>query len=109
MSENRPCDNPAMRLDDRFDDLLASLAGFHRSWLVALGLEGGLFRALRDAGEQGLTPAALPQLTADLASGERRVVDVHCGGGRWLIAMARRYPGLRLVGVEFEPDSVARA
>ena len=37
------------------------------------------------------------------------MVDVHCGGGRWLIAMARRFPALELVGVEFEPDSVARA
>ena len=52
--------------------------------------------------------AALPQLVADLSRGGR-VVDVHCGGGRWLIAMARRFPALSLVGVEFEPDSVARA
>ena len=52
--------------------------------------------------------AALPQLVADLSRGGR-VVDVHCGGGRWLIAMARRFPGLELVGVEFEPDSVIRA
>jgi SAM-dependent methyltransferase len=37
------------------------------------------------------------------------VLDVHSGGGRWLIAMARRFPELTLVGVEFEPDSVARA
>ncbi len=52
--------------------------------------------------------AELPQLVADLARGGR-VVDIHCGGGRWLIAMARRFPALELVGVEFEPDSVARA
>jgi len=52
--------------------------------------------------------AALPQLAADLRHGGR-VLDVHCGGGRWLIAMARRFPGLDLVGVEFEPDSVERA
>lgn len=52
--------------------------------------------------------AALPQLVADLSRGGR-VLDVHCGGGRWLIAMAGRFPELRLVGVEFEPDSVARA
>ena len=52
--------------------------------------------------------AALPQLVADLARGGR-VVDVHCGGGRWLVAMARRFPDLELVGVEFEADSVARA
>jgi SAM-dependent methyltransferase len=201
--------------DDRFDDLIASLGGFHRTWLVYLGLELGLFAAIRAAGRDGLTPAdlatatgthgpavetwawaadahelallengrltisddvaamlldgeradhlggqfvhavtaamdwggmvdffrtgqpiadrpdryraaierltrqdiavffqevlaALPQLVADLSRGGR-VVDVHCGGGRWLVAMARRFPELSLVGVEFEPDSVARA
>jgi SAM-dependent methyltransferase len=52
--------------------------------------------------------AELPQLVGDLATGGR-VVDIHCGGGRWLIAMARRFPRLELVGLEFEPDSVARA
>ena len=205
-----------MRLDDRFDDLLGSLAGFHGAWLIALGLELGLFETLREAGEGGLTAteladrvdcdagavevwawaadahelaifeggrltedpdissillddqlpeflggqfahavtasmdwermaeffrtgrpfrdrpdryreaierltvqdiavffqealAALPQLVADLGSGNRRVLDVHSGGGRWLITMARRFPGLELVGLEFEPDSVARA
>jgi SAM-dependent methyltransferase len=201
--------------DDRFDDLVASLAGFHRSWLVYLGLELGLFARLRTAGAAGISPselaaatetrpeaiaawswaadahdlvtleddrlaidvdiagillddqraeylggqfahavvasmdwggmaeffrtgqpiqsrpdryreaierltrqdiavffqevlAAVPQLAADLARGGR-VVDVHCGGGRWLVAMARRFPNLELVGVEFEADSVARA
>ena len=204
-----------MGLDDRFDDLIASLGGFHRSWLVYLGIELGLLGRLRDAGDAGLTTdelaaqagcrptaieawawaadahelvtfeagrltvdhdvavvlldegrpeflggqfvhatvasldwggmldffrtgtpvgarpdryriaierltaqdiavffqealAELPQLVADLSRGGR-VVDVHCGGGRWLIAMARRFPGLELVGVEFEPDSAARA
>jgi SAM-dependent methyltransferase len=201
--------------EDRFDDLIASLGGFHRSWLVYLGIELGLFARIRDAGEPGITPdelatatgtnpeaigawswatdahdltrfddghltidhdtaqillderrsdflggqfvhavvasmdwggmaeffrngtpildrpdryraaierltrqdiavffeevlAALPQLTVELSHGGR-VVDVHCGGGRWLIAMARRFPQLELVGVEFEADSVARA
>jgi SAM-dependent methyltransferase len=51
---------------------------------------------------------ALPQLVADLRPGAR-VLDVHCGGGRWLIAMARRFPDVRFTGIEFEPDSVARA
>jgi SAM-dependent methyltransferase len=204
-----------MRLDDRFDDLIGSLGGFHRSWLIYLGIELGLFAHLRDAGRAGLTAerlaalagcqpkaieawawaadahdlltldgdrlegdedvevilldagraeflggqfvhatvatldwggmldffrtgepirdrpdryrvaierltaqdiavffqealAELPQLVADL-SGGGRVVDIHCGGGRWLIAMARRFPGLELVGVEFEADSVVRA
>lgn len=201
--------------DEPFDSLIDSLAGFHRTWLVYLGLELGLFSAVREAGLAGLSApelavatsthptaietwmwaadahglmtvedgravldddvarillddeaadslggqfihaavasmdwgsmtdyfrtglpvrerpdryrvaierltrqdiavffqealAVLPQLAADLRAGGR-VVDVHCGGGRWLVAMARRFPNLELVGVEFEADSVARA
>jgi SAM-dependent methyltransferase len=204
-----------MRLDDRFDELIDSLTGYHQTWLVYLGVELGLFEQLRSAGSDGLPAdelarrsgcdpraiaawvsaadahdlaefhgdrlvldedtamilldekrpeflggqfvhaviasldwsgmlaffrsgvpvpdrpdryrqsierltvqdvavffqealAELPQLVSDLARGGR-VVDIHCGGGRWLIAMARRFPALELVGVEFEPDSVARA
>jgi SAM-dependent methyltransferase len=51
---------------------------------------------------------AFPQLVADLRPGTR-ILDVHCGGGRWLVAMARKFPGTTLTGVEYEPDSVARA
>jgi SAM-dependent methyltransferase len=204
-----------MALDDRFDDLIASLGGFHRSWLVYLGIELGLLARVRDEGATGLTTAELaaqtgcqpkaidawawaadahdlvrledgrltmdhdvavvlldegrpeylggqfvhatvasldwggmveffrsgrpigkrpdryrvaierltaqdiavffqealaelPQLVAELSRGGR-VVDVHCGGGRWLIAMARRFPAVELVGIEFEPDSADRA
>jgi SAM-dependent methyltransferase len=56
--------------------------------------------------QEGL--AALPDLAARLAAGGR-VLDVACGGGKWLIAVATRFPTTELVGVEFEPDSVARA
>jgi SAM-dependent methyltransferase len=56
--------------------------------------------------QEGL--AALPDLAARLAAGGR-VLDVACGGGRWLVAVAQRFPATTLVGVEFEPDSVARA
>lgn len=204
-----------MVLDDRFEELAGSLAGFYRTWFVFAGLELGLLRELRDAGETGLgldelaeatgtdagalgawawgaeahelvtvedgrlravpdvaavlldperpeylggqfvhaatasldygllldwlrtgrpmtyrpdryriaierltvqdvavffqeALAALPQLVVDLRPGSR-IVDVHCGGARWLIAMAKRFPGTTLVGVEFEPDSVERA
>jgi SAM-dependent methyltransferase len=204
-----------MRLDDRYDELIDSLGGFFRSWIVYIGLELGLFARLRDAGPDGMTVeelaersgcvpaaidlwswasdahglarlhgdrisgdvdvlavllddqrpeflggqfvhavvasqdwdrmleffrtgepvrsrpdryreaierltvqdvavffgevlAAMPQLVADLSRGGT-VADVHCGGGRWLIAMAQRFPAIRLVGLEFEPDSVARA
>ena len=50
-------------LDDRFDDLIASLGGFHRSWLVYLGIELGLFARLREAGPAGLAPAELAAAT----------------------------------------------
>ena len=204
-----------MSIDDRFEDLAAALGGFYRTWFIDIGLELGLFAAIRAAGDEGLTPddlaartethaevvgqwawgadahglvdlldgrltlpedvaavlldsdrpeylggqfvhaataaldyggllgfvrtgvpvtdrpdryriaierltvqdiavffqealAAIPQLVAELLPGGR-AVDVHCGGGRWLIAMAKRFPGLELVGIEFEPDSVERA
>ena len=204
-----------MRLDDRFDEMVDTLAGFHRTWIVYLGVELGLFAQLRAAGQRGLTAneladssgcapgpiaawvsaadahdlaelvddrlqldeesavvlldearpeflggqfvhsvvasldwagmldffrtgeptlerpdryrqsiarltvqdvavffqealAELPQLVGDLSRGGR-VVDIHCGGGRWLIAMAQRFPATELVGLEFEPDSAARA
>lgn len=204
-----------MRIDDRFDDLVASLGGFYRTWYVYVGLELGLLQRLRDAGDEGITAdelarrtgteprlladwawgadahdlvvvedgrisvpddvarvlldadsseylggqflhaavgsmdyghlldvfrtgktvasrpdryrtaielltvqdiavffqevlASVPELVVDLKPGTR-ILDVHCGGGRWLIAMARRFPGTLLTGVEFEHDSVARA
>jgi SAM-dependent methyltransferase len=210
------CDNlPTMRLDDRFDDLVTSLGGFYRAWVIQLGLELGLFTALREAQPNGLAPAelaaasatapdpiaawcraayasdlvdsdgerlrlddvtasilldpdrpeylggqfaytvtasldyadmaqlfrtgrtvgvrppryyrsieqltrqdiavffeevlaAIPDLVTLLAGGAD-VVDLHCGGGRWLVAVARRFASARLVGVESEPDSTARA
>ena len=204
-----------MPLDDRFDDLVVSLVGFYRAWVIQLGIELGLFARLREAGTNGLTRAelaaaataaaepisawcdaayaadlvaddgrrvsldpdvasilldkdrpeylggqftytvtasldygrmaeyvrtglpvgsrsaryywaieqltrqdiavffeealaALPDLVADLVRG-MDVVDLNCGGGRWLAAIARRFPATRLVGVDPEPDSVARA
>jgi len=56
--------------------------------------------------QEGL--AELPDLAASLVRGGR-VLDVACGGGKWLIAVASRFPETQLVGVEYEPDSVARA
>ena len=204
-----------MSLDDRFDALIETLAGFHRTWILYLGLELGLLERIRASGEAGIAPdeladaaecsrepvlawtiaaaahdvvsydgrritidpdiarilldehraeylggqfihtvvasldhdrlvdvfrtgvpvrsrpdrfrasierltrqdvavffqealAALPDLVGSLAAGIR-VADVHCGGGRWLVAMARRFPDSRFVGVESEPDSAERA
>jgi SAM-dependent methyltransferase len=56
--------------------------------------------------QEGL--AELPDLAGRLRDGGR-ILDVACGGGKWLIAVATRFPATELVGVEFEPDSVARA
>ncbi len=205
-----------MHLDERFDDLAASLGGFYRAWVIHLGLELGFFAVLRRAGAAGTDSrrswprpraptrtrrpagawppspatssagtasarrlddatatilldvdrpeylggqfvhsvtasldtedlvehlrtgrtvttrppryhrsielltrqdiavffeealAAIPNLVTDLVRGID-VVDLHCGGGRWLVAVARRFPACRLVGVESEPDSTARA
>jgi SAM-dependent methyltransferase len=204
-----------MSIDDAFDELAGSLVGFHRTWVVYLGLELGLFERIRDAGPGGIDLPALaaeagcslpavrawalaahaseivdldgttaridpdmatvlldeqkpdylggqfiysvtasmdhdalagvmrsgavaaerppryhraierltrqdigvffeealgflPDLVPDLMRGGD-VLDLHCGGGRWLVAMAKRFPATRLVGVEAEPDSVARA
>jgi hypothetical protein len=48
-----------MPLDDRFEDLVGSLTGFYRAWVVQLGIELGLFARLREAGADGLTRAEL--------------------------------------------------
>jgi SAM-dependent methyltransferase len=202
-------------LDDRFDELVTALSGFYQTWVVYLGLELGLFDALRSSHPAGLTAvelaersgcrpepvaawaraahafeladitgdrltidadaavvlldeqrpeylggqfvstivasldyegmtdffrtgrpiaprperyrraverlttqdiavffeeglANLPDLVADLVRGGR-IVDIHCGGARWLIAMARQFPRLELVGIELEPDTIDRA
>ena len=50
-----------MRTDDRFDDMVASLGGFYRTWYVYVGLELGLLQRLREAGPAGLTPDELAQ------------------------------------------------
>lgn len=204
-----------MTIDDRYDELVTSLGGFYRTWIVYLGIELGFFRSIAGAGEEGIAADALaaacstdpratttwtwaatahqlvepvddrfrldPDLAAALLDDDRpeflggqfvhsvvasldwdamveffrtgrpiaqrpdryrsaieavtkqdiavffqealaalpelvvslsrpaRVLDVHCGGGRWLVAMARRFPDLELIGVEAEEDSLARA
>ena len=50
----------------------------------------------------------LPDLVVALARGGR-VADIHCGGGRWLVAMARRFPEVELYGVESEAEPAERA
>ena len=49
-----------MPLDDRFDDLVTSLTGFYRAWVIQLGMELGLFARLREAGA-AFPPGAEPE------------------------------------------------
>src|SRR4029079_2649091 len=48
------CDNPAVGRRDQFEDAAASVAGFYESWVIYLGIELGLFAAIRDAGRAGI-------------------------------------------------------
>lgn len=66
-------------MDDRFEELLADLAGFYRSWLVYLGLETGLLAALRDASGGLSTPqlAAAAGCSAGAVDGWARASFAH--------------------------------
>ena len=44
---------------DRFEDAAASVAGFYESWVIYLGIELGLFAAIRDAGRAGIAADAI--------------------------------------------------
>jgi hypothetical protein len=48
---------------DRFEELAASVAGFYESWAIYLGLELGLFAAIRDTGSAGTDAATLATAT----------------------------------------------
>src|SRR3954467_15775636 len=66
--------------DDRFDDLVDSLGGFHRSWLVYLGLELGLFAAIPAAGSAGIAPsdpAAATEMDPGAVDAWAWAVDAH--------------------------------
>ena len=59
---------------------------------------------LEEMGE--LLPAPLLE-ECDL-SGARSVLEIGCGGGEWLRAIARRYPDLRCIGIE-QDESLVKA
>ena len=75
------CHNPAMRLDDPFDELVVSLGGFYRTWYVvrrasSWACSSGCARRAAD----GLTAAALAAPTgtdADLVRRWAWGADVH--------------------------------
>ena len=68
-----PCDNPAMSIDRRFDELAGSLGGFYTSWAAYLGLELGLFERIREAGPGGIPPDELALASRCLVRAGRRL------------------------------------
>ncbi|HVI02706.1 MAG TPA: class I SAM-dependent methyltransferase [Enhygromyxa sp.] len=48
----------------------------------------------------GIAPAIQPNM---------RVLDVGCGGGRFAIRLAERYPDITVVGLDLSPEQIARA
>ncbi len=92
----------------------AGLADFVRGGPAVVERPPRFHRAIEAVTVQDITVffqeglAELPDLAAALNRGGR-ILDVACGGGKWLIAVARRFTSTSLVGVEFEPDSVERA
>ncbi|HEX5088456.1 MAG TPA: class I SAM-dependent methyltransferase [Nocardioides sp.] len=53
--------------------------------------------------------AAVPDLSARLATGGARVLDIGCGLGWSSVAMAKAHPGLVVDGVDLDPGSIAAA
>ncbi|MCU1282925.1 MAG: hypothetical protein JWM53_6471, partial [bacterium] len=67
-------------------------------------------RAERKALGAYYTPAALVEAAlAYLPRPQGGVVDLSCGEGAWLQAVARRWPGTPLSGVDIDPAAVAAA
>ena len=60
-----------MRVDDRFDDVVASLGGFYRTWYAYVGLELGLLQRDQHARQLVLDALELADRTAEL--------DAHLG------------------------------
>lgn len=52
--------------------------------------------------------AVVDRLAPDLPA-RPLVVDPACGDGRWLLAVARRVPGARLIGLDLDPLAIAAA
>lgn len=50
-----------------------------------------------------------PEITRHIPAGARRLLDVGCGAGGSSAALRRRIEGLRVVGIECDPESAERA
>ena len=59
------------------------------------------------AGERGRQSAYAGWIATAVASPPRRILDVGCGNGSLLLALAERWPGAELLGCDPSPGSVA--
>jgi ubiquinone/menaquinone biosynthesis C-methylase UbiE len=71
-------------------------------------LESFLFDRLCDKATAPLHAYALAGITPMIAP-NMRVLDVGCGGGRFAIQLAERYPDISVVGLDFSPEQIVRA
>jgi SAM-dependent methyltransferase len=61
------------------------------------------------ATELGSWFAAIPDISARLAAGSARILDIGCGLGWSSVLMAKAFPTARVDGVDLDPDSIAAA
>lgn len=71
-------------------------------------LESYLFDRLCDTATASLHAYALAGIRPSITPG-MRVLDVGCGGGRFAIRLAERYPEIHVVGLDLSPEQIARA
>jgi len=53
--------------------------------------------------------AAVPDLAGRMAEGNARVLDIGCGIGWSSVSIAQAYPGVTVLGVDLDPESIAAA
>jgi ubiquinone/menaquinone biosynthesis C-methylase UbiE len=71
-------------------------------------LESYLFDRLCDTATAAMHAYALAGISPAIAPG-MRVLDVGCGGGRFAIRLAERYPDITVVGLDLSPEQIDRA
>ncbi|HET7676379.1 MAG TPA: class I SAM-dependent methyltransferase [Candidatus Limnocylindrales bacterium] len=90
------------------------MVDFFRSGRPVPGRTPRYHRAVERLNEQDIAvffEQALPQLP-DIEERLRagtRVLDVACGGGGWLTQLARTFPAVRAMGIEFDEDWLSQA
>ena len=71
-------------------------------------VESFLFDRLCRRATASLHDLALDRIGAAVAPG-MRLLDVGCGGGRFALRLAERFPDVTVVGLDLSPEQIARA